>query len=70
MTRGSIGKIVAEHHNSEGERITIEECLDGSGYDGQRVLVIYDDLPPRGTSTPAPTLLDEGTVAWLQEVIA
>lgn len=53
-----------EYRNSEGERIAIETCT-APDFAGQPILSIFDDPPPHGTGTRAPTLLDEGAIRWL-----
>lgn len=60
---GTIGELVASHHNSEGELLTVEMVRSGP-FAGRFVLCIYDDATP----TVAPTLLDEGTQEWLAKV--
>lgn len=54
--------LVAQHTNSEGERISIERVTTGD-FAGQLLLVIHDDGM---LATRAPTLLDEGMQDWLR----
>lgn len=59
--------LIADHVNSEGERVSIERVTDGP-HAGSRVLVVWDDPRSRGgTGMPAPMKLDAGTVEWLRE---
>jgi len=57
---------ITEHVNSQGERITIERPTSGP-FIGDLILVIYDDPP---LCTPAPMLLDDGTMEWLSRSLA
>lgn len=54
------------HMNSQAETIDIVRA-NGGEFDGQLVLRIHDDPPPRGSGIAAPMLLDAGTCAWLAE---
>jgi hypothetical protein len=59
---------MAEHFNSQGERITIDRASAGA-FEGQPLLVIHDDPHPAGTGVAAPMLLDAGTRRWLRRQI-
>ncbi len=62
----SIPTVEDEYWNTQRERITIERA-SVHPFDGQLLLIIHDDPPPRGTSTKAMMLLDTGTIHWLHE---
>ncbi|KKN73749.1 hypothetical protein LCGC14_0396970 [marine sediment metagenome] len=55
-----------EYWNTQRERITIERA-GVHPFEGQLLLVIHDDPPPRGTSAKAIMLLDSGMIHWLHE---
>lgn len=57
---------MSNHYNTEGERIAIERA-NTPRFEGQPLLVMYDDDPPYGTGIAAPMLLDKGTREWLRE---
>lgn len=61
-----MSRVIASHRNSQHERVTIER-VGGGPFEGEHVLVVHDDPPPRGSGVAAPMLLDEGTRAWLRE---
>ena len=56
------------HRNSEGEVIGIT-AAGSAEFDGQPVLFIRDDPPPRGSGIDAVMLLDRGTRQWLSRRI-
>ena len=60
--------LIAEHMNSEGERMGVATCPDHPQF-GDPLLVIWDDPIPQGTGIAAMALLDVGTREWLQEVL-
>ena len=59
-----MNQTIATHRNSQGERLHIRRIVGGA-FDGELLLVIQDDPPPRGTNKDAPMLLDESTQTWL-----
>ena len=62
-------RVVSEHINSEGERITVETCLEGD-FAGQQILVIYDDpIDLGGSGIGAPMLFDASTRLWIASQI-
>jgi hypothetical protein len=58
-------RIVAEHCNTENERLSIQRA--GGAFRGQLVLCIHDDDSQGGTL--APMLLDAGTIEWLLKIL-
>jgi hypothetical protein len=52
--------------NSQNEKVSIQKLTSGN-FEGQFVLILWDDPPPNGSGVAAPTLLDEGMRKWLLE---
>lgn len=53
------------HINSENEKISIHHINNGSQFDGQRLLQLYDDDVGIKPPIVAMHLLDIGTIDWL-----
>jgi len=59
--------VITQLTNSENEEIFIEQLPAPGPFKDQYLLIIKDDLPPKGAGTRALHLLDKATRDWLLE---